>query len=91
MVVINQPAWRARTPLNLAAQLHDLPKHPEKVLPKFDPGKGVSAEDHLNFFYLTLNLLNVEYEDVVYILFQYTFEHKASSRYFSLQANSIVN
>ena len=25
---INQPTWRARTPLNLAAPLHDLPKHP---------------------------------------------------------------
>ena len=40
---INQPAWRARTLLNLAAPLHDLPKHPERVLPKFDPRKGVSA------------------------------------------------
>ena len=41
MVAVNQPAWRARMPLNLAAPLHDLPKHLEKVLPKFDPGKGV--------------------------------------------------
>ena len=59
-------------PLNLAAPLHDLPKHTEKVLPKFDPGKGVSAEDHLKRFYMALNLLNVDYEDVVCSLFQYT-------------------
>ena len=31
------PAWRAKTPLNLAAPLHNLPVHPEKSLPKFDP------------------------------------------------------
>ena len=69
MVAFNQPTWKARTPLNLAAPLHDLPKHP-----KFDPRKGVSAEDHLKSFYLSLNLLNVEYENVVCKLFQYTFE-----------------
>ena len=62
---INQPAWRAITPLNLVSPLHDLPKHPERVLPKFDPGKGVSAEDHLKSFYLALNLLNVQYEYIV--------------------------
>ena len=91
MVVVNQPTWRARTPLNLAAPLHDLRKNPEKVLPKFDHGKGVSIEDHLQNFYLALNLLNVDHEDMVCRLFQYTFKPKASSWYFSLQANSIVN
>ena len=83
---VNQPAWRARIPLNLATPLHDLPKHPERVLPKFDLGKGVSTEDHLKSFYLTLNILNVENEDVVCRIFPYTFEPKASSWYFSLQA-----
>ena len=46
---VNQPAWRERTPLNLASPLHDLPKHLERVLPKFDPRNGVFVEDHLNF------------------------------------------
>ena len=40
---------------------------------------------------MALNLLNVEHEYVVCRLFQYTFEPKASSWYFSLQDNSIVN
>ena len=40
MAVVNQPAWRARMPLNLVAPLHDLPKKLKRVLPKFDPGKG---------------------------------------------------
>ena len=79
MDVVNQPAWRARTPRNLAAPLHALPKHPKRVLPKFDPGKGVSVEDHLQNFYLALNLLNVDHEDVVCRIFHYTFEPKASS------------
>ena len=78
-------------PLNLASPLHDLHKHPKRVLPKFDPGKGVFVEDHLKFFYLDLNLLNVQYEDVVCIIFPYNFEPKSSSWYFSLQADSIVN
>ena len=86
----NQPAWRAKTPLNLAAPLHDLCKHPNRVLAKFDPGKGISVEDHLKFFYLALEILNVKHEDVVCRLFPYTFEPKASSWFFSLQPNSIT-
>ena len=77
-------------PLNLVAPLHDLPKHLENVLPKFYSWKGVSAKYHLQKFYLVLNLLNFDHHDVACIIFQYTFEPKASSWYFSLQANSIV-
>ena len=91
MAVVNRPAWRERAPLNLVAPLHDLPKHPEKVSPKFDPGKGVSVEDHLHGFYLALNLLNVEHEDVVCRLFEYTFEPKELSWYFSWEDDSILN
>ena len=91
MASINQPAWRARTPLNLAAPLHGFPKHLEWVLPKFDLGKGISVDNHLIFFYLALNILNVEYEDVVCRSFPFIFKPKASSWYFSLQANSIAN
>ena len=57
---VKQPAWRARTPLNLPAPLHYFPKHPDRVLPKFDPGKGISAKDHLKSLYLAMELLNVE-------------------------------
>ena len=38
-----------------------------------------------------MNLLDVQYEDVVCILFPYTFEPKASPWYFSLQVDSIAN
>ena len=91
MEAVNQPTWRAKMPLNVAAPLHDLPKYLERVLPKFDPRKGISIEDHMKSFYVTLSLLNVEHEDIVCKLFPYTFDPRASSWYFSLQANSITD
>ena len=35
------PSWRARSPLNLAPPLHDLPQAFEKMLPKFDPSENI--------------------------------------------------
>ena len=91
MVVANQPTWRDRTPLSLDSPLHDFPKHLYRVLPNFYLGRGISAEYHLKSFYLALELLNVEDEDVVRRLISYIFEPSASSWFFSLQANSITN
>ena len=48
-------------------------------------------DDHLQSFYLALEILAVEHEDVVCRLFPHTFETKASSWYFGLQANYITN
>ena len=72
----NQHAWRARTPINLAPPLHELPKHPKKALTKFDPGKGISGEDHLQSYYFDLELLGVQNEDVVCRIFPHTFKQK---------------
>ena len=71
--------------------MHDLPKRPERVLPNFDPRKDIYAEDHLKSFYLARDILNVEHKDVECRLFPYNFDHKASSWFFGLQANSIAN
>ena len=92
----NQPppplAWRAKTPLNLAALLHNLPTHPEKSLPKFDPTEGIDMDDHLQCFFLALEVLSAtEHEDVVCRLFPHTLKGKAASWSFGLQANSIIN
>ena len=38
-----------------------------------------------------MNLLNVDHEDVVCILFQYTLQPKELSWFFSLQVDSILN
>ena len=79
------PVWRSRTPLNLATPLHALPQNAEKELPKFDPGKGISVDDHLQSFYLALEILAMEHEDVVCQIFSHTFAAKASAWYFGLQ------
>jgi hypothetical protein len=70
------PHWRAQGALNLAGQLHEMPREFDKVLPKFDPDKSGSPEDHLNNFFLATHLLNVQHEDVVCRIFPYTFQEK---------------
>ena len=42
-----QPAWRARSPLNLTPPLHDMPQSFDKILPKFEPSEGILVDDHL--------------------------------------------
>ena len=48
------PAWKARSPLNLAPPLHDLPQAFEKMLLKFDPSENILVDDHLQRFYLAI-------------------------------------
>ena len=85
------PAWRARPPLNLAPLVHALPHNYENVLPRFDLGEGTSVDNHLQIFFLVLEALVVEHEDVVCRLFPHTLKGKAASWYFGLQANSITD
>ena len=70
--------------------LHALPWNPEKLLPKFYLGEGIPVDDHLHSFFLALEGLVVEHEDVVCKLFPHTLKGKAASWYFGLQANSIT-
>jgi hypothetical protein len=58
---------------------HPLPKHPEKLLPKFDPDNDITPKDHIKQFMLSLRLLDVQHEDVVCRLFPYTFVGQAST------------
>ena len=65
-----QPAWRARSPLNLTPPLHDLPQAFDKMLPKFEPSEGILVVDHLQRFYLVVEGLRAEeHEDVFCRLF----------------------
>ena len=70
---------------------HPLPKHLEKLLPKFDHDNDVLPEDHIKKCILSSRLLNVEHEDVVCRLFPYTFQGKASTWFFSLAQSSITS
>ena len=70
---------------------HPLPKHPEKILPKFDLENDVLPEDDIKHFILSLRLMNVDHEDVVCRLFPYTLVGKASMWFFSLATRSITS
>ena len=77
-------AWRARTPLNLAPPMNDFPQNYEKYFPRFDPREGISVDDHLQSFFLALEALAVEHEDVVCRIFPHTLKGKVASWYFGL-------
>ena len=70
---------------------HPFPKHPEKLLPKFDPTNAVSPEDNIKQFMLSLRLLDVQHEYVVFRLFPYTFVGQASTWFFSLVAGFVAS
>jgi hypothetical protein len=57
----NQP-WLARDALAIPGWLHNLPRHPEKLLPKFDPETSGLPEDHIKKFILAIRLMNVQHE-----------------------------
>jgi hypothetical protein len=63
----------------------------DKLLPKFDPDKCESQEDHVNNFFLDIHLLNVQHKDVVCRLFPYTFLGISSTWYFILPPRSITS
>ena len=68
----NQP-WLVVDAIVIPGAQHLLSKHPEKLIPKFNPDNDVLPEEHLKQFMLSLRLLNVEHEDIVCSLFPYTF------------------
>jgi hypothetical protein len=47
--------------LALPSHLHNLPRNPKKLLPKFDPETSGSPEDHIKFFILAIRLMNVQH------------------------------
>jgi hypothetical protein len=79
----NQP-WMVPDVIVVPRAIHQLPKHPEKFLPKFEPDKNDFAIDHIKNFKLTIRLMDVEHDDSIYRLFPYTFENKYSTWYVSL-------
>jgi hypothetical protein len=86
----NQP-WLVVDAIAVPGDQHPLPKHHEKLLPKFDLDNDVLPEDHIKQFMFSLRLMNVEHEDVVCRLFLYTFIGKASIWFFCLAARSITS
>ena len=61
---VNIP-WISTDAITVLGAQHTLPKHPEKLLPKFDPDNDVSPEDHIKQVMLSLRLMDLQHEDVV--------------------------
>jgi hypothetical protein len=70
---------------------HPLPKHLEKLLPKFDLDNDITPEDHIKKFILSLIVMDVKHKYVVCMLFLYTFVGKYSTWFFSLTVGSITS
>ena len=75
----------------MAFPLHNFPQNADTSQPKFYPRGGIYVDDHLQRFFLDLELLAIEHEDVVCIFFPHTFKAKESTWYFGLPTNSITN
>jgi hypothetical protein len=73
----NQP-WLEIYYLVIPRQMHNLPRHPKKLLPKYDPETSRLPEDHIKKFILSIRLMNVQHKYVVCILFPYTSENSSS-------------
>jgi hypothetical protein len=86
----NQP-WLARDALEILGRVHNLPQHPEKLLPNFDPETSGLPEDHIKKFILAIRWMNVQHEDIVCRIFPYTFENSASTWYFNFPIGSITS
>jgi hypothetical protein len=83
--------WFAVDSIAVTGAQHPLPKHPKKLLPKFDLGNDVTPEDYIKQFMLSLRLMDVQHEDMVCRLFLYTFIDRASTRFFNLTVGSITS
>ena len=86
----NRP-WLAMDAIAVHGAQDPLPKHLEKLLPKFDPVNDISLEHHIKQFMLSLRLLDVQHEDAVCRLLPYTFVGQASTWFFSLAPRSIAS
>ena len=58
--------------LSIPGPQNPLPKHPEKIFPKFDPDDDILLQNHINKFTLAMNIMNVQHEDVACRLFCFT-------------------
>ena len=86
----NQP-WLAIVALAILGWVHNLPRHPEKLLPKFDPKTSRFLEDHIKKFILAIRLMNEQHGDIVCRIFPYTFENSTSTWYFNFYIGSITS
>ena len=82
--------WLTVDSIDIPCPTHPFPKNPQKFFPKYDPDDDVLPEYHVKQFMDALNLMNMEDEDVVCILFQHVLQGKATKWVFNLAPGSIT-
>jgi len=55
----NQP-WLVKDAVAIPGRIHNLPRHPEKLLPKYNPEASGSPKDHIKKFILAIRIMNVQ-------------------------------
>ena len=85
------PWWLTINALANLGPQNPLPKHPEKLLPKFDPDDDILPETHINKFMFSMNIMNVQHEYEACKLFGFTLQGKASSWFFNIPSGSITS
>ena len=82
-------AWMAQSPLGIQGPLHDMARYTKKHLPNFDHKRGTLDEDHIINFYLSLQMMRVQYTNVACQIFPHTLENKPATWYHSFPVASI--
>jgi len=82
--------WMAQWLLDHPGNLYYMPKHPEKFLSNFDPNKKTKVEDHIDDFYMHLQMLEVHFYDITCRHIPYTLEGRALLWYHNLLPNLIL-
>jgi len=90
-IKLNTTNQLSRDALEILGRVHNLARHLEKLLPKFDPETSGLPEEHIKKFILDIRLMNMQQEDVVCRIFPYTFENSTSTWYFNLSIGSITS
>jgi hypothetical protein len=85
------PWWFTINALSIPGPQNHLPKHLEKLLPKFDPDDDILPKNHIDKFMLAMSIMNVQHEDVACRLFYFTLQGKASSWFLNLPSGSITS
>jgi hypothetical protein len=70
---------------------HEIPKHPEKFLPTFDPEKNDSFENYIKNILSVVRLQIIHHDDFVCHMFPLTFEENESTWYLALEEASIID
>ena len=85
------PRWLTINHLAISGPQNPLPNNTDKLFPKFDLDDDILPKSHIDKFMLSMNIMNVQHEDVACRLFCLTLQGNASSWFFNLPLGSLTS